>query len=179
MAITLPYKQPRGTRAALNALAGSSAIIPGLIYHLTDENRIALGLTSTTYEVYSKLSEVTSLKTGSLPVVIDGGGVVIAANQNVIVPHFPFDATITGWTIAGDLSTTSVITVSKATYANYPTFTDISGTEKPTITATTKNQDLTLTTWTTSISAGDFLKFNVDSNNNDKQLFLGLLYTRV
>ena len=178
MAITLPYKQPRGTRAALNALAGSSAIIPGLIYHITDEGRVALGLTTTTYEVYAKVSEVTSLKTGSLPVVIDGGGVVIAANQNLIIPDFPFAATITGWSLAGDVSTTSAITVSKASYANFPTFTGISGTEKPTLTAAQKNQDLALTTWTTALAAGDFIKINVDSNNNAKQLFLSINYTR-
>lgn len=39
----------------------------------------------------------------------------------------------------------------------------IAGSEKPTLSSVQKNQDLTLTTWTTAIAAGDILAFNVDS----------------
>ena len=51
------------------------------------------------------------------------------------------------------------------TYANYPpTVADtIAGTEKPTLSSVQKNQDLTLTTWTTAVAVGDILGFNVDS----------------
>jgi len=82
----------------------------------------------------------------------------------------PFACTITGWTLLGVATTGSstgsiVIDVWKDTYANYPpTVADtIAGSEKPTISAATKGQDLTLSSWTTSVSAGDILGFNVDS----------------
>lgn len=82
----------------------------------------------------------------------------------------PFACTITGWTLLGVATTGSstgsiVIDVWKDTYANYPpTVADtIAGSEKPTISAATKGQDLSLSTWTTSVSAGDIIGFNVDS----------------
>lgn len=53
-------RQPRGTRAALNALASASSIKSGQIYLITDEGRIAVGLTTTTYETYAKESEAGS-----------------------------------------------------------------------------------------------------------------------
>ena len=48
----------RGTRANLNALATSNGLKAGEIYLITDENRIAIGLSANTYEVYAKSSEV-------------------------------------------------------------------------------------------------------------------------
>lgn len=41
----------RGTTAALVALAASSGVLPGELYLLTDQLTIAIGLTSTTYQV--------------------------------------------------------------------------------------------------------------------------------
>jgi len=46
------YKLPRGTRAALNTKAGAGTIVVGQPYLITDENRIAVGLTTTTYATY-------------------------------------------------------------------------------------------------------------------------------
>ncbi len=42
-------RQPRGTRAALDAKASGSTIVPGQVYVVTDEERLAFGLTSSTY----------------------------------------------------------------------------------------------------------------------------------
>lgn len=77
----------------------------------------------------------------------------------------PFDCLILGWTILADASGSIVIDVWKDTYANYPpTVADtIAGSEKPTLSSATKNQDLTLTTWTLPLSRGDILRFNIDS----------------
>ena len=88
----------------------------------------------------------------------------------------PFACTITGWTLVADASGDIVIDVWKDTYANFPpTVADtIAGTEKPTLSAAQKNQDLTLTTWTTAIAAGDVLGFNVDSAATVKQVTLTL-----
>ncbi len=48
----------RGTRAALDALAGTSDLLPGQIYVLTDGRRIAVALTTSTYETFVRESEV-------------------------------------------------------------------------------------------------------------------------
>jgi hypothetical protein len=176
MALNVLYRNPRGTRAALNSLAAGLGLLPGQFYVITDENKVAIALTASTYQDVANATDVNKL--GVLTFVLDGGGVAIAANQETIIPDFPFAATITGWTILGDASGSAVVTVSKASYANFPTFTDISGTEKPTLTTAQKNQDLALTTWTTALSQGDILKAKVDSASTVKQLFVSLRYTR-
>ena len=50
-------RHKRGTRAALVALAGTSGLLPGQIYLLTDENRLAVALTTNTFETFAKQSE--------------------------------------------------------------------------------------------------------------------------
>lgn len=47
----------RGTLAALNALAAGNGLLPGQIYVLTDQSRIAVALTVSTFETFAKLSE--------------------------------------------------------------------------------------------------------------------------
>ncbi len=47
----------RGTRAQLNAAAAASGLAVGEPYLITDENRIAVGLTTSTYEAMAKSSE--------------------------------------------------------------------------------------------------------------------------
>lgn len=89
---------------------------------------------------------------------------------------FSFPCKITGWTILGDAVGSIVIDVWKDSYANHPpTVADtIAGTEKPTLAAAQKNQDLSLSTWNQNVAAGDVLFFNVDSASGVKQVFLGL-----
>lgn len=93
----------------------------------------------------------------------------------------PFACTITGWTLFADAVGSIVIDVWKDTYSAFPpTVADtITGSEKPTLSGVQKNQDLTLTTWTTSIAAGDVLAFNVDSATTVKQATLTLRVTAV
>lgn len=103
----------------------------------------------------------------SVSVTFDGGGSAITVGSQADV-RIPYSGTITAWYIVG-VGTAHSITVDvwKDTYANWPpTVADtIAGTEKPSFTAFSsgKNQDLTLSTWTTSVTAGDWLRFNVDA----------------
>ena len=102
--------------------------------------------------------------TVALAFIIDGGGSAITTGQKGHL-EIPFAMTITGWTLLADQSGSIVIDVWKDTYANFPpTVADtIAGTEKPTLASAQANQDLTLTSWTTAVAAGDILAFNVDS----------------
>lgn len=77
----------------------------------------------------------------------------------------PFAATITGVTVLVDQTGSIVVDVWKDTYANYPpTDADsITASAPPTVSSGTKSVDTTLTGWTTSIAAGDTLRFNIDS----------------
>lgn len=47
----------RGTRANLDALAGSSGLIVGQVYVITDESRLAVAITASTYQAMAKQGE--------------------------------------------------------------------------------------------------------------------------
>ena len=115
---------------------------------------------------------------------LDVGGVATASNlllgnisvilndtvgAQVYVP-VDYDCTIeqvTMFTLSdtGSVTGSAVVDIWKDTYANYPpTDADsITASATPTISSGIKTQDSTLTGWTTSITAGDILAFNLDS----------------
>ena len=96
--------------------------------------------------------------------VMDGGGSAIATGIKGDL-MIPFDCTIASATLLADQAGSIVIDIWKDSYANYPpTIADtITASAKPTLSSAAKSQDATLTGWTTSISAGQTLRFNVDS----------------
>lgn len=100
--------------------------------------------------------------TRTLNFVIDGGGSVITTGSKGYVV-LDGDYTVTGWTILADQSGSIVVAINRATYTNFPTFTNIDGTEPPTLSSAQKAEDLTLSSWTTTLSARDVLEFNVSS----------------
>lgn len=171
MALSNRFQCPRGTRAALDSLAGASGLKVGEIYLITDENRIAVGLTTSTYQIFEKRTEST------FTFVLDGGGVALTTGATIDLPDVPYPCVVNAWTITGDVSGSAVATISKATYANFPTFTAISGTEKPTLSSAQKNQDTSLTTWTTSLAKGDILRASLDSVATIKRLAISLRVT--
>lgn len=118
-------------------------------------------------------------KAASLMAVLDGGGSALTTGVkgDLVIP---WNCTVTGWTLLADQSGSIVIDVWRDSYANYPpTVADtIAGSEKPTLSSATKNQDLTLTTWTTSLSAGDILRFKVDSVATVQRVTLAIHVTR-
>jgi hypothetical protein len=105
-----------------------------------------------------------STQTESLGVTIDGAGsAILAGSKGYIV--VPYDCTIQNWTIIADQSGSIAVDVLKSTYSGFPgSLTSIAGSELPTLSSAQKNQDLSLSTWTTSVSAGDIIQFNVATN---------------
>jgi hypothetical protein len=128
--------------------------------NLTDIGSIS----ATTY--YGDASNLTGISgaAGSFGITVDGGGSTITTGVKGYV-EIPYSGTITSWTITSDQSGSCVIDVWKDTYANYPpTIADtIAGSQKPTLSSAVKNQNNALSAWTTSVNAGDFIGFNVDS----------------
>jgi len=113
----------------------------------------------------------------ALGVVIDGGTVAPTTGSKGF-RVVPFACTITGWEILADASGSAVVDVKKGTYAGFPTTATIAGSEKPTLSGAQKNQDLTLTTWTVALAAGDILEFNLDSVATCKRVTVTLFVTR-
>lgn len=116
---------------------------------------------------------------GTITIIIDGGGSAITTGIKADL-EIPFACTINQVTLLADQSGSVVIDIWKDTYANFPpTDADsITASAPPTISTAIKSQDATLTGWTTSISAGDILRFNVDSVTSIQRVTLSLKITR-
>jgi hypothetical protein len=122
---------------------------------------------------------IAGIATGSIYFVVDGGAADITTGVKGDLT-VPFNATITEWTLLSDLQGSVVVDIWKDTYANYPpTAADvITASAKPTISNALKGQSSTLTGWTTSITSGDTLRFNVNSASTVKRVTLILKITK-
>lgn len=105
-----------------------------------------------------------NLKTSAIAVTLDGAGSAITTGIKGYL-LVPFDGIISEVTLLADQSGSIVVDIWKDVYANYPpTDADsITSATPPTISSALKAQDTTLTGWTTTLTAGDVLGFNVDS----------------
>ncbi len=119
------------------------------------------------------------LPLNTLTFVIDGGGSAITTGIKGDI-EVPFNCTIQQVTMLADQSGSIVVDIWKDTYANFPpTDADsITASAVPTISAATKSQDATLTGWTTSVSAGDILRYNVDSASTVTRVTVSLKVTK-
>jgi len=140
----------------------------GSVAYLTLGN--GLGISTTT---------ITNTAVEAIEFVIDGGGSAITTGVKGYL-EIPFACTINRATALCDQSGSIVVDIWKDTYANYPpTDADsITAAAPVTVSTATKSQDSTLTGWTTSISAGDILGFNVDSITTCTRVTVSLKVTR-
>ena len=121
----------------------------------------------------------SSVKTASITIIIDGGGLVITTGIKGYL-EIPFACTINRVTLLADQSGSIVIDIWKDIYDNFPpdNADSITAADPPTISAAQKSQDSTLTNWTTSITAGEILAFNVDSASTVERVTLALKVTK-
>ena len=120
-------------------------------------------------------TQFNNARTRPIGITIDGGGSAITTGNKGCV-QVDYAATIQQVTMLADQSGSIVVDIWKDSYALYPaTVADtITAAAKPTITTATKSQDATLTGWTTTITAGDHLCFNVDSATTITRVHLSL-----
>lgn len=102
--------------------------------------------------------------TRDLIVVIDGGGAAITTGVKGDV-RIDFDCTILNWTLLADLTGSIQVDIWKKAYSGYPptVVNTITSASPPTLSAANHNTNSTLSGWTKTISAGETLRFNVDS----------------
>jgi hypothetical protein len=103
--------------------------------------------------------------TRTLNYVIDSGSFPMS---NGIKGNMTIDVTgiIESWTIVSDTEGNVQVDIQKCSYADFPNFTSICGTELPTIgvlnqSTGRKNKDDNLSTWNTTVNAGDIFQFEV------------------
>lgn len=140
---------------------------------------LSTGVTGTLPVANGGTGITNDVKVGTIQFEIDGGGAAITTGI-VRTIQIPFACIINEVTLLADQSGSIVIDIWKDTYANYPpTVADtITASAKPTLSSATKAQDSTLTGWTKTITAGDILRFNVDSASNVTRVTVALKVTR-
>jgi hypothetical protein len=126
---------------------------------------LVAGVDMTGAPVTRKITIAQLLGQQALNFIIGNGTTVISTGVKGVL-EMPFAATILSVRLvapkeSGDL----VVDIWRDSYFNFPpTVADsITAAAKPTLAAANKYQDTTLTGWTTSIAAGDYLTINVDS----------------
>ncbi len=111
---------------------------------------------------------LTSVLPATIEFLIDGAGGTISPRLWGYLT-VPFDATLTSADLIADQSGSIIVDVWKCTYAQFnppttPTVANtITGSTPPTISSSTKSTDSSLAGWTTALTEGDVLAFNVPS----------------
>lgn len=105
---------------------------------------------------------------------VNGNGSPVPAAYNDSL-RLNYSCTITGWTLYSDVSTTCAIDVRVGNYADYPldAADSITNGNDPTLTTATLAEDNDLSDWdSVAVTSGQFISFNIDSNDNAEQLTL-------
>ena len=149
---------PDGTNAGLNvgAEAGDpSVLVDGDIWYNSTANELRARIDGVTVTLSSRYT---------VGITVDGGGSAISTGLKGF-RSIARTGVIVKARLLADQSGSVVFDIWLDAYANYPpTVADtITASAKPTISAGVKDEDTTLTGWTTAVTAGDILGFNVDS----------------
>ncbi len=115
----------------------------------------------------------------SIAFIIDGGTTVITPGVKGFL-EVPFDCNIDQFTVMANQSGTLVTDIFKDAFANFPpTVADsIVGNNGPALVSQQSHQDSVLSSWTTGITAGDIVGFNVDSILNVHRATISLRCAR-
>lgn len=154
-------------------LCGAGDLIAGFVYKatfLTALNSGAGGFVVDTIGVNNNLS--------ALPFIIDGGGNPITTGAKGSILPIPWLATISQWSVIGDVSGSIQIDIFRANNAN-PTLSIVGGGTKPNLTSQLFLGQQTPSGWTSTIlNPGDVLSFSVSSASTVARVTLGLLLTK-
>ena len=144
-------------------------------YTITNTNSASWSSVYTTVNTTS-----ANVATSVVGITIDGAGSAITTGYKGFI-QVPYNATITAVTLLADTTGSIVIDIWKDTYANYPPAVadSITGASKPTLTSASKYTDSTLSGWTTTITAGDIVAFNVDSISTITKVSLTLKVIKI
>ncbi|MBP9758728.1 hypothetical protein KBD45_03460 [Candidatus Dojkabacteria bacterium] len=126
-------------------------------------------ISATTY--YGNGINLTGI-TGAFGITIDGAGSEITPGQKGFVVA-PYNMGITGWDLIANTSGNCAIDIWKST--TIPTISDsITGLSYPYLTNNQFNQNSALISWTTGITNGDIIAFNVISATSVSRITLTL-----
>ena len=110
----------------------------------------------------------------SIEFIMDAGDADLTAGEKGDM-ELPFDCTIQSVKLLAESPGDAVIDIRKTNYATFPTSTSITGSALPTLTASQKSFDNTLTGWTIDFVKGDILRFSVISASGIQRLTISLI----
>jgi len=114
-------------------------------------------------KVYNHFNSISgNLILGQLGITIDGAGNPISTGIKQYL-RVPYNCTITSAEIVADTAGYITVDIYNGTYANYPPTGSITGSAKPKLEDQLKNKFTSLagSGWTTTLTAGDYLGFEV------------------
>ncbi len=126
------------------------------------------------------LSDAAAIKARSTTWTLHGGGSALTSGMQSW-EIFPVASTITGYDLVCNESGSIVLDLWKTAYAAAPAAssagTTITASAKPTLSSGQRATSSTLTGWTTSISAGDYIRVNIDSTSTVTLCTFSLKYS--
>jgi len=106
------------------------------------------------------LRTTVAIRTTTIGITVDNGASVVTAGAKGFF-RVPQAATIVKATVIANAAGNVVFDVKKSTYAAFPTQATIVASAPPTLSGVQKNEDATLTGWTTAITAGDVIGYEI------------------
>ena len=140
--------------------------VPGIDYTVSGTNIIFTTPPTNGDTVYVVGLSTTADLTRTINFVVDAGS---APMSQGIKGEMTLDVTgkIQSWTIIADQEGRLQLDILKADYDNFPNFSSICGSERPTLgnissgTEERINRNTTISTWNTALNAGDILQFEI------------------
>lgn len=159
-----PYT-PANDQQLIVALDGLVQV-PGIDYSVSGTNIVFTTPPTNGQKVYVVGLSTTADLTRTINFVVDAGSAPMSSG---IKGEMTLDVSgkIESWTIIGDQEAQVQFDVKKVDYANFPNYSSICGTERPTLgdisqgTRQRINTNTTLSTWNTALTAGDILQFEI------------------
>jgi len=119
----------------------------------------SIDITGATISVKSALTN--NIKKFAAEVVVNGGGSTVTTGTKAYL-EIPMACTLTRACAVGDASGTVTFTIKKSTYSGFPgSLTDITGGTNFGLSSAQKNENTTLSGWTTSVASGDLLEIGI------------------
>ena len=170
-----PYvpKDPQQLIVSLNDVI----LQPGVDYQIAGSQITFTPAPTAGYDFWSTALTANADLTRTINFVLDNGSFDITTGSK---GQLNLDVTgrIESWMLVADTVGSIVIDVKKDTFATYPdSLTSIVGSEYPRLSSEKKARDESLSTWSTQLTAGDILDFDVVSCSGIKKcsLFLRLI----